>query len=74
MLRKHHDSSSEKEDVDILGERELVEDEEEYLDIDPEEEDNFPEEGELVETDEEDDDEEFAELIRKYTHEGTLKN
>ena len=75
MPRKQQDDSSSEEDsLDISGERELVEDDEEYLDIDPEEEDNFPEEGELVESDEgEDEEDEFAELIKKYTKEGNVK-
>ena len=59
------------EELDISGEKELVESEEEldYLDVEPGEEDEFLEEGEVIEEEEED---EIESLIRKYTKEGNV--
>ena len=73
MPKKRNNSSD--EEVDIPGKQELVEDDQDYLDLnaEEEEEDEFPEEGEISDSEDNKEDDEFAELIQKYTKEGNIK-
>ena len=71
---KYTTSSSEEDELDISVERELVEDDMDLLDLHVDEDEEFPEEGELVEEDEEEQPENrnVNALIKKYTSEGDL--
>ena len=65
---KFHDSDS--EDDIITGEHELVEDDNDYLEVDPEEEDDILEDGEIEDTNEEED--KLQLQIQKLAEEGNI--
>lgn len=72
-MPRRRDTESSEEDVDIRGEQDLVEDDTELLHIDPEDDEDFLEEGEIEEEEMSEDEDEYADLIRKYTLEGNIK-
>ena len=79
MLKSRRDSSSDESDTDTIGEKELLDQSLDFLDINPaEEEDDFLEDGELQESDESDEcvptaTDKYSKLIKKYTKEGNVE-
>ena len=69
---RHYSSTSEEEENDLSAEKELLEEDSDYLEVEPEEDDDeFPEEGEIIDEAEEEQSN-TDKLIEKYTNEGNI--